>query len=325
MDELEASVRASWSREAIAVYGDHLQAIGDPRGELVAIDLRIDEGGGSAEVRARRIELVAAWFGDRLPPGIVRHGFVDVDATSATPDSQLALALGGPGAAYVRSVAIAGPPELLHRALTMLVEAPRPWLTRLVLRQWNEGRGPTIDHAACDRLARALPHLRELEVDGRRVLGELVHPALRRMRVSGFDAVASLVDAGEAVDIEELDFALHCHYANEHAAPVAAVRRGLLAAGRWRALRALDLSRNEPGRLEPFTLGGDVDIFAFLHERDVRRQLEILHLPSPAAPGSVMSLQLALAEMPRLRELVFHGARPALVTHPSATVRAIPR
>lgn len=82
-EELEAAVRVAWDREAIAVYADHLQAIGDLRGELVAIDLRIDEGNVDAAITARREQLIAEWFGAELPPGIVHYGFVDVRATCA--------------------------------------------------------------------------------------------------------------------------------------------------------------------------------------------------------------------------------------------------
>src|SRR5438552_7266092 len=50
LDELEATLRARWDRETLAVYGDHLMSAGDPRGELVALDLRIDDEGATAEL-----------------------------------------------------------------------------------------------------------------------------------------------------------------------------------------------------------------------------------------------------------------------------------
>jgi hypothetical protein len=143
--ELELAVRASWDREAIAIYADHLQAIGDPRGELVAIDLRIDEAGADAAVIARRNELIAAWFGADLPPGTVRYGFVDVDATGSTGQLQLTAALRGPGAAYVRSVALAGESPQVAAALALLAERPHPWLTSLTVKQWQEGFATTCD------------------------------------------------------------------------------------------------------------------------------------------------------------------------------------
>ena len=322
--DLEAAVRASWDRESLSVYGDHLMAIGDPRGELVAMDLRIDQEGASPEVIARRNELIAAWFGSRLPPGIVRHGFVDVDATSAEPDSQLAIALGGPGAAYVRSVAIVGPPQLLARSMAMLTEAPRPWLVRLVVRQWDESKAPTIDEATCQRLVAVAPHLAALEVDGRRVFHELVHPRLRALRVSGYDAVASLVGDGAALAATRLDFAFHCHFAREHAAPSAPVLRSLLAAGRLPDLVELDLSRNEPGRLEPHTLGGDLDVFSFVDNLALRRRLERLRLPPLISAADLVKLQHALEDMPALRELTVIGAARSLV-HATAAIRFVDR
>ncbi len=319
MDDLEAAVRARWDREAIAVYGDHLMSIGDPRGELVAMDLRLDVEAGSPAVIARRNELIAAWFGDKLPPGIVRYGFVDVDATSATPDSQLAIALGGPGAAYVRSVAIVGPPELISRSLAMLVRERRPWLTRLVVRQWSESAVPTIDAATCARLVAAAPHLTELEVEGRRVFHDLVPPRVRTMRVSGFDALHALIGDGAPLAVTDLDFAFHCHFAREHAAPPAPMLRDLLAPRRLPALVALDLSRNEPGRLAPHTLGGDLHVFSFVENLTLRRQLEVLRLPPLIASADLTKLQHALDGMPALRELVVYGAPKPLI-HPTAKI-----
>ena len=38
---LEDVLRADFSRENLAIYADALQEEGDPRGELIAIDLRI--------------------------------------------------------------------------------------------------------------------------------------------------------------------------------------------------------------------------------------------------------------------------------------------
>src|SRR5450755_4371951 len=149
-EELEAAVRVAWDREAIAIYADHLQAIGDPRGELVAIDLRIDEGKVDAAITARREQLIAEWFGAELPPGIVHYGFVDVRATGMRSDSQLAVALRGPGAKYVRSVELAGPHPELVPALEQLVAEPRPWLTRLVVHQWQDQREPTLTHDLAD-------------------------------------------------------------------------------------------------------------------------------------------------------------------------------
>ena len=324
VQDLEAAVRASWDRESLAVYGDHLMSIGDPRGELVAMDLRIDQEGAAPAVVARREELIAAWFGSRLPPGTVRYGFVDLDATGADAAEQAAVALQGPGGAYVRSAAIAGPPDLVARALALLASAPRPWLTRLVVRQWRESGAPTIAAGACAQLVATTPHLASLEVNGRRVFGELVHPGVRALRVSGFDALASLTGEGTALAVTALDFAFHCHYAQQHAAPSASVLGGLLPARRLPALVELDLSRNEPGRLEPHTLGGDLNVCAFVDNLALRARLETLRLPPPISSTDVVVLQHALLDMPALRELIVVGPAKEL-RHPTAAIRFVDR
>ena len=62
--ELERELAITWSRDHLAVYADHLQALGDPRGELIAIDL----AGRPAASEGRRAQLVATWLAD-LPAG----------------------------------------------------------------------------------------------------------------------------------------------------------------------------------------------------------------------------------------------------------------
>jgi hypothetical protein len=315
--ELEAVVRVAWDRDAIAIYADHLQASGDPRGELVAIDLRIDAGDANDAVIARRNELIAQWFGADLPPGIVKYGFVDVNATGAGPDSQLAIALRGPGANYVRSVALVGPPDQLVRALDLLASEPRPWLTTMSIVQWDETKTPTISG---ERLVASLPELHTLAVDGRRVFGDLVHPNVRSLRVSGFDALSSLGGSGAAwPNLARLDFAFQCHLASAHDDPSKPILAQLLPASRLPVLRTLDLSRNEPGCLDPYTLGGKVDVIAFLDHLAIAEQLEVVHLPSLVRRPRV------IAQMAALRELVVHGPARTDLTHPSATVRYEPR
>jgi len=62
--------RHSFAKAAIAAstrivtgYGDELQAVGDPRGELIAIDLENAVSGPTPERTRRRIELLHAWLG----------------------------------------------------------------------------------------------------------------------------------------------------------------------------------------------------------------------------------------------------------------------
>lgn len=60
-DELEAAILADpEARAAYAVYADWLLERGDPDGELVAIQLALEDAPGDAARKARERELVAA-------------------------------------------------------------------------------------------------------------------------------------------------------------------------------------------------------------------------------------------------------------------------
>lgn len=285
----------------LQVYADHLESIGEPRGELISIDLRIDESGPTPELRAYSKELIDRWFG--FQPAGVRHGFVDIDATSAHPVEQLEL-LDGPAAPFVKSINIVGAPSTINDGLAKLAETPRPWLVRLVVRQWSEGKTPTIGTAGAEALAACAPHLAHLEVDGRRVFRDFTHPRLGSARLSGIDAIGAL----DAPALHTLDFALHAHLASTHE-PKLLVRqlRTLVPAALTPKLATLDLSRNLPGYLDPDTLGGGEDIFAVLDDYlAVRAQLEVLRMPK-ATPAQLATLQAARRNMPKLRECVVAG------------------
>src|SRR5690349_17048148 len=65
--QLEADLRRSWGAPQLTVYADYLQSIGDPRGELIAIDLvnlatTIQDTGWAQRRRA----LLDAWLGNAL-------------------------------------------------------------------------------------------------------------------------------------------------------------------------------------------------------------------------------------------------------------------
>ena len=61
-DQLEASLRARCDHDTLAVYADFLQAHGDPRGELIALDL--NGASSSVDVEKRRGQLLKRWLGD---------------------------------------------------------------------------------------------------------------------------------------------------------------------------------------------------------------------------------------------------------------------
>lgn len=326
IDDLEAALRADLDRATVEVYGDQLQADGDLRGELIAIDLRIADAGSTRELLARRAELVRAWLGSTLPNGRVRFGFVDVDATSADPVSQLRIGFEGAAAPFIRTVAIVGPPKLVSDALAMVAARPRPSLVNLVVRQWAERETPAVHDAGVRALLTGVPHLRTLELDGRNVFTTLPHPNLRTLRVSGYDAIASAIESGFALpQLVDLDFAFHCHLAANHEAPPVDQLARLLHPTLVPALVHLDLSRNEPGYLDPANLGGDLNISAFLRDLAILPQLETLELPAITTKIDAANLNMALAKMAALRELTItrSPAGAELVSklaHPAATI-----
>jgi hypothetical protein len=317
LDELEASLRTRWDRDTLAVYADHLQSIGELRGELIVIDLRIEEDGPLPDLVERRKELLAAWLRS-LPPGKVQHGFLDIDATGGDPIEQVRAALESGGAPYIRTIAIVGPTRVLREAVEIVASEERPSLARVVLRQWNEGQAWTMNATAFERFIAATPGLHTLEVDGYRVFEAATHPALRRLRISGWSAIESLWGDGAAWPaLDELDFAFACHLGDRYLPPPP--NRDLLSRARFPAVRVLDLSRNEPGELDPVNLGGSTNPFGFLRQRELCTQLVELRLPSINTDAHLADVRGVLERLPNLARLAIRG-RQQPIQHPTALI-----
>ena len=315
LDDLEAQLREGLDRaidrDIIVVYADQLLELGDPRGELITIDLEIEQSGGTPLLTRRRGELVESWLGPQRPNGTIRFGFIDLDATSADPVEQIRVAFSGTAARFVRSITSVGPPKMLAEVVDAIAQAPRPFLSRVTLRQWSEKPQPTITDASA--FVRATPNLRCLEIDARLLFADLEHPSLQRLRLSGFDAIRSL-PRGELVlpSLTELDLAFHCHLATSRSEPSRDLieRLGLGLP----QLTALDLSRNEPGFLDPHTLGGATPLFELLPELGCRDRLRSLTLP-PVPADQLVALRATLASMPELVDLAI--ARTPVADHPA--------
>ncbi len=196
-DDLEEALLACWNVDDLAVYADHLLAEGDPRGELIALDLQPDETSG--EWRARRQAVLRAWLGGDLAArahAVVRHGFVHaLDDGKGAAGALTGPLLDSPAGAYVRSFTTRGPATRGRASLQRLAARPRPHLTRLriAIRSGAAGREPAISGQAAEALIAATPRLVELEVGGRRVLGSFHHPALRRLHMSHHDSIVQTV------------------------------------------------------------------------------------------------------------------------------------
>jgi hypothetical protein len=131
--ELEAALAASWSRELLAVYGDYLQSIGDPRGELIAIDLHVADHGPSAELAARKISLAGTWLGPEVAVAVeIDHGFLAVRDRGNDPSrGVLRKLLALPVGRYLKRCAIEGTPEWREQLRPALDAAVLPFLDDL--------------------------------------------------------------------------------------------------------------------------------------------------------------------------------------------------
>lgn len=138
-----------------AVYADALQSSGDPRGELIAIELALAAAPARSDLLARRAELRAshggAWW-PGVPDGHVRtrHGFVEAVAITA---DQIELAVDLAAREPLRSLEFRGPvpPEVFARV---------PRVRALVAHELGDDGLQALLAAPC---ARALA---ELDVSG---------------------------------------------------------------------------------------------------------------------------------------------------------------
>ena len=135
---IEDTLRAAWSDGALAAYADHLQLAGDPRGELIVLDLNPQAGHrGWAQ---RRRALLAEWLGELADRAghLVQHGFSHELRDSSHPRDLLDSPLGR----FVRGYTVWGSSERVERALARLAARPRPWLQRVTVARWHDGSPP---------------------------------------------------------------------------------------------------------------------------------------------------------------------------------------
>jgi hypothetical protein len=317
-DDLERALADDFDADHLSVYGDYLQSVGDPRGELIALDLCGRDGG-------RRDQLIAEWLGpdvaELLAMTVIEHGFITDLYLDGNDPRLLDAILAGPAAPYIRGATVLGDAEWVRTALVRLSERVHPWLHRLSV-QISGVASPTLAGSVAAALARATPRLEQLEVWGRGVLTGFSHPAVRSLRLTGYDAIDALLENARAKlpAVAVLDLAFHVERGESfHTVQSVCTLVGLPK------LRRLDLSRNEPGLRAPHYLGGHGDAFAFLAELPVRRQLTHVRLPSLRSQAQADHLAEAIAGMPALREIAIvrgyrgfsHLVVPAVVRQPA--------
>jgi uncharacterized protein (TIGR02996 family) len=334
---LEAALAASWDRDTLAVYADYLVERGDPRGELIAIDLLLEQR-SSPDLVARRATLLTAWLGKLVPndphtPWIgdsFRFGFVDdlvLDGADPNAPHHLATMLASPLAPYLKRVTVRGDREAIAMTLRTLARDTHRWLSELVVDSNARVADDevVVDAETIAALIAATPQLRALDVAGTRVAESFAHPALRDLRVTGAFALPALFD-GSLEAVIALDFKLALApdpYAYDEGEPPRAPQLQMAA------LRKLDLSRNVPAQryawvdedVEGLVDDDVADPLVYLGSLAARRQLTHLALPVVRDEAAFMALQAIVDGMPMLEEIVLrraHYYRPPELKHPRA-------
>lgn len=356
-EDLETALAERWDDDNLAVYGDELEAQGDPRGALIAIDRAIDRALGGHDAATaeqllgdhaaaafsidQRREHLVAWLGGRLASELPRHGsarfgFLEVRVRDDLESERFYRALlASPARTYLRRLLVLDHDDPAS-VLEPLAAAPNPWLQELVIRQAPGPSPPAISTALGGRVIAATPRLHSMHVRGRRIFDELPHPHLRALSIQGFDALGSLSGAGPALPaLQRLDFAFFDDAGVGHQERVPGARLvALLPAARLPALRELDLSRNEPtapGVRPPgaFHYGGTINPFRFLLELSPAERLTRLAVPAVRTAEQARLLSASLESMSALERLeIPHGYRglapPPELHHPRADIRVAP-
>lgn len=339
--ELERAVARTLDRAQLLVYADALQAAGDPRGELIAIDLHLEGGadpGANPDadpdaLRARRAELLREWLGDLAPRVRTRFGFLELRIVH--DGNEVADVLDADVGRFVRAVHIREPGEreravrygldqFVPRILEHLAHEPRPHLVELSLALTADP--PSIPASLVAAFVEAAPALDVLELTGVAPAG-FAASSVRQLRLSGAAAVRSVLAAGPYPAVTELDLAVRV--GDGVALPDPAIDAPLFAGAQLPALRVLDLSRNEPGAAAGTRhLGGLFSLFDRLAHWDLATcaALRDLRLPSLRRPADLAAVDALLAAHPALRIEIarsYRGspaapARPRLLRPPTA-------
>lgn len=286
IEQLEAALAADFSFDNLQVYGDALQAAGDPRGHLIAIDLHIARHGSSADLQYRRRQWLREWLElshaidpTKGPWRAVTFAFGFVADLRAELASQV---LKSPAGRYVRGLSLSHRMPLMSAVLHELGSAPRPWLERLTIVSRSRNVPPSsvwstqpsmLDQAAIPAVIAATPRLRTLELAGNRMLRAFPHPHVSRLWIDGVDAFLPILEPGpEMPAVRELELAL----AHAPDAPV-------MMATPWPALAPPEslpsLTRLDLSEIELHTITNNhVTVFDVLTELGVRDQVEELRL-----------------------------------------------
>jgi uncharacterized protein (TIGR02996 family) len=171
-EDLEAALRARPDDATLAVYADYLQAQGDPRGELIALDLT-PPAMSTNGLEVRRGQLLEKWLGDDIELQFDRDQQLwyagDLSSSYATfncgfislvlgdLEGVVPKLLGTSAGAYLREVSMTGQKDVLRPAVDALASRSRPWLQRLAMHRPPIDSSPLLSEARCHALAQATP------------------------------------------------------------------------------------------------------------------------------------------------------------------------
>ncbi|MBA2544933.1 MAG: hypothetical protein H0V17_35145 [Deltaproteobacteria bacterium] len=245
LDELADALRESWSDDHATVYADRLLALGDPRGELITLELTMRVR-PSDELAARYAALLETCFGDirsssiaelRSTRGIgeratVRLGFLEASIESASDVRKIFNSRNG---RYLRKLVVRGDAAMVSDSLSTLSIRPLIWLDELTVHASPSRQTSAVAEDTAEDLIDMMPNLRSLDVTGHRVFSIYELPNVRRARLSELDSVSFV----RAPQLESLELA-----------PVSAFEPRAFAlyldelARRAPALKAIDVPRH---------------------------------------------------------------------------------
>jgi len=244
---------------------------GDPRGELIALELR----------RPERWTLLTRWLAShlRLEPGgdhlYVAGNYLDW--------------LDEPIGEFCRGISVSARIEEARAIVAAVAKRPRPWLTRIKI---MAGFGTL---ALDDGFRAVVPNLYELELIGAHDLRAFVHPTVSKLRRS----VNSLEGGNELALAMNLPAVSHCTLELEPWHDDWNSKHIMLH--RLPALRTLDLAPSDPNGWGRNRKGfGHLDVFRWLRDLPVVAQLTSLIVPSVRTKDAAKHLRAIADAHPQL-------------------------
>ncbi|MFT3698888.1 MAG: hypothetical protein QM831_37420 [Kofleriaceae bacterium] len=179
VEELEAALAASFDLEHLAIYADALLSVGDPRGELIQIDLH-----GNAALDDRRAELERTWLAD-LPEhttAITSCGFIDVRVEHETSIQQL---FSSTYARQIRRVTFSGWRGVVGTGLQTLSQGDvLPFLTEANFISADRSN-QKLSGLGGDGFSRITPNLRTVTTRGVITFAKFQHTAVDDLAIEG--------------------------------------------------------------------------------------------------------------------------------------------